>query len=442
MKLLYWNARGIANDDTQRALLDMVRIHRPLFVCLSEPFILLESINRSFWRSLGLVPITTNNRGLQAPNLWVLGQEALQPTVISSTDQQITFSCSLDGLLCVITAVYARTTIVGRRMLWQDLSMINTSQVYGRPWVVFGDFNCILGAHEKRGGGSPNLTSCMDFQQMCTVCGLIDIPTKGLAYTWSNRRIDEKLDRALGNLEWLEAWQVMECSTLAKSTSDHCPILLSFQRFALPCHSPFRFQNMWLQHPNFLQLIREFWTTLEFHGCPMFILSSKLRALKLMLKNWNKVHFGNIHTRVEATRQALDGVQSEICNLGPSDERFSREDDAHALFQVELSLQHTMLRDKSRVRWLKDGDRNTAFLHNLVRICRSNKSITSLFDGSAILQDHDSIASYIVQHYTNMFTRDQGIIDTSLVERTIPHVVTGADNEILTAILTHMRRLC
>lgn len=67
--------------------------------------------------------------------------------------------------------------------------------------LVFGDFNCILGAHEKRGGGPPSSTSCLDFQQMCNSCDLLDIPTKGLAFTWSNRRTDVRLDRALGNIE-------------------------------------------------------------------------------------------------------------------------------------------------------------------------------------------------------------------------------------------------
>jgi endonuclease/exonuclease/phosphatase (EEP) superfamily protein YafD len=74
--------------------------------------------------------------------------------VVSSTTQQITVTCLLDGIFCTLTTVYAKTAIAGRRQLWQDLLAIHSTLVHG-PWLVFGDFNCILGAHEKRGGSPP-----------------------------------------------------------------------------------------------------------------------------------------------------------------------------------------------------------------------------------------------------------------------------------------------
>lgn len=169
MTVLFWNARGLANADTQGALKNMVHAHKPLVVCLAEPFVLPAAVPTSFWRSLNLSLFATNNRDLQDPNLWFLCHQDINPALISSTDQQITFSCSLDGITCLITSVYAKTTIVGRRQLWHDLSSVRSSFVH-KPWLVLGDFNCVLGAHEKRGGNAPNATSCSEFQQMCTSC--------------------------------------------------------------------------------------------------------------------------------------------------------------------------------------------------------------------------------------------------------------------------------
>lgn len=93
--------------------------------------------------------------------------------------------------------------------------------------MVIGDFNCILGAHEKQGGGPPVASSYLDFQQMCDNCELMNIPTKGLAFTWSSRRTEVRLDRALGNMDWLQAWVFMDCCTLTKASSDNCHLLLS-----------------------------------------------------------------------------------------------------------------------------------------------------------------------------------------------------------------------
>lgn len=153
MKLLYWNVRGIANADTQRALKNLVLSHKPSIVCISEPFVLASSIPVSYWRSMSLSLVSTDDRGLLDPNLWLLCHDDLMVTVLSSTDQQVTFSCSFDGVPCVVTAVYAKTSVVGRRQLWQDLMTICDLHALG-PWVVLGDFNCVLGAHEKRGGWS------------------------------------------------------------------------------------------------------------------------------------------------------------------------------------------------------------------------------------------------------------------------------------------------
>ncbi|KAK9941698.1 hypothetical protein M0R45_007394 [Rubus argutus] len=115
MKILYWNARGIANGDMRRALKNLVSSHKPSIVCLSEPFILANSIPVSYWRSMRLSFVTTNDRGTHDPNLWLLCNDALMLSVISKSAQQITFSYSIDGVHCVITTVYAKTSVVGRR---------------------------------------------------------------------------------------------------------------------------------------------------------------------------------------------------------------------------------------------------------------------------------------------------------------------------------------
>ncbi|KAL6179500.1 hypothetical protein ACLB2K_051015 [Fragaria x ananassa] len=51
-----------------------------------------------------------------------------------------------------VQPVYARTTVVGRRKLWEDITDVKGRFVNG-PWLVFGDFNAVLGMHEKKGGG-------------------------------------------------------------------------------------------------------------------------------------------------------------------------------------------------------------------------------------------------------------------------------------------------
>lgn len=60
--------------------------------------------------------------------------------------------------------------------------------------------------------------------------------------------------------------------------------------------APFKFFNMWTSHSDCKRLVTDVWSR-SFIGCPMAVLTQKLKALKLELKKWNKDDFGNVHTR-------------------------------------------------------------------------------------------------------------------------------------------------
>ncbi|KAK9911453.1 hypothetical protein M0R45_035362 [Rubus argutus] len=269
---------------------------------------------------------------------------------------------------------------------------------------------------------------------MCSDCSLLDVPTSGLSYTWTNRRTFVRLDRALGNLTWFESWQSLKCRTLTMSSSDHCPILVTCDKMVGISKPPFRFQGMWLLHPNFISLLHDFWDNHQVVGCPMFVLATKLRALKSMLKEWNFNVFGDINQQVNLSKLELDLVQNEISSMGPSALRFHREDLAHSKFQSALSMQDTFLRTKARVRWLVDGDRNTSFLHNMIKIRRLHQSLSSLRLGSVVITDSQQIINHTVTHFKSAFTMDPNILNTGLVERVIPNLVTLEENIGLTSM--------
>ncbi|KAK9949445.1 hypothetical protein M0R45_004967 [Rubus argutus] len=166
----------------------------------------------------------------------------------------------------------------------------------------------------------------------------------------------------------------------------------------------------------------------------MFILAAKLRALKALLKAWNFSSFGDVHLQVSISKAALDLVQAEISDLGPSVDRFQWEEVAHSAFQLALSSQGSLLHSKSRIRWLSEGDRNTSFLHNMVKIRKLHRPLVSLRVGSIVLHDNDLISAQVVQHFKQAFTQDTSISNTGLVEKIIPHLVTNDENLMLLAL--------
>lgn len=66
--------------------------------------------------------------------------------------------------------MYAAINYIDRRVLWDALILFAAS--YDQPWMVVGDFNVIMGAHEKAGGNSPPIISCSYFSNMIDACCL------------------------------------------------------------------------------------------------------------------------------------------------------------------------------------------------------------------------------------------------------------------------------
>lgn len=60
----------------------------------------------------------------------------------------------------------------------------------------------------------------------------------------------------------------------------------------------------------------------------MFILSQKLKKLKLALKDWNKSVFGDVHARVDNVMAEVDEIQKHINDLGCNDDLMNHEKQA------------------------------------------------------------------------------------------------------------------
>ncbi|KAM5549757.1 hypothetical protein ABKV19_000925 [Rosa sericea] len=398
----------------------------------------LTCIPDSFWRSIGMQLVGVNDRGQLFPNIWGFHSTNISPpTMISSSSQHLFVQFFVGGIAHGLVFVYAATTSVARRPLWSTIEQINTS--FSGSLLLVGDFNAILGAHEKTGGRLPTRVSCDDFQTMVDVCHLTQIDLKGSPFTWTNGRgvgshIEMLLDMCFCSIPWLNSWPMTSCSTLVRHSSDHNPLLISFINYIAQGPIPFRFQKIWLGHSDFLKIIHAAWQSFEVCGCPMFILQRKLKLLKPILKEWNVNVFGNVHTTVDSARTALEKIQLAISLDGFTEARHVAELLAQDALSNALLVQEKFWAEKARVRWVREGDRNSCYFHTLAKIRRARSSITSLRIGNDLVDDVNILRDHVVQHFTSAFSDDGNIDDTGLVENLIPSMVSDSENCSLLAI--------
>ncbi|XP_026450923.1 uncharacterized protein LOC113351073 [Papaver somniferum] len=134
-------------------------------------------------------------------NIWILWKDVFdQPEVINTSRQAITIK--VDGVF--MSFVHASYIQVFRRRLWQQLSLHDLTV----PWLIMGDFNCVLHGDEKKGGHEPRPSCINEFSDWMDNNNLFEADSLGCKLPWTNgqsgtRHILSKLDRAIINEAWI-----------------------------------------------------------------------------------------------------------------------------------------------------------------------------------------------------------------------------------------------
>jgi len=150
---------------------------------------------------------------------------------------------------------------------------------------------------EKKGG--IRLLKSELFQTLTNDMNLVDSAMHNGLYTWNNKRggeaeVTSKLDRFFISEELMLSNREITAKVLPFGGYDHWPIQLELKGFGSPKNRPFRFENIFLSHPDFINNIETWWVEdLQIQGMNMFILHKRLQRIKFRLKEWNKEVFGN-----------------------------------------------------------------------------------------------------------------------------------------------------
>jgi hypothetical protein len=305
-----------------------------------------------------------------------------------------------DGFSWAFAGVYGPQSISSRRLLWEELAGLLSW--WELPWCIGGDFNVTRFPNE-RSGVARFCPAMMEFSDFVSEQELMDLPLAGGTLTWSNSVSWSRIDRFLVSPDWEAKYPSLFQKRLPRLCSDHFPILLDCGGIKGGAR-PFKFENMWLKADGFVDKVREWWSSYSFLGTPSFVLAQKLKALKADLKKWNEQVFGNVEFRKKALLEELNSLDrlEEERGLDP-EEKLRKPMVIMELEQVTLQ-EEISWRQKSRILWLKEGDKCTKFFH---RVANSNKrynSIESLSVNGSVSSDQPTIRDSAVHYYEALFT--------------------------------------
>ncbi|WJX24619.1 hypothetical protein P8452_13705 [Trifolium repens] len=266
--------------------------------------------------------------------------------------------------------------------MWEEILM--SRRGFGiENWCIVGDFNAVRDAVERKGirqviGDAP-CPEMIEFDSFLNDLNLVDYAIVGRQFTWfhPNGVSMSRLDRVLLSHEWYEGWPNANVRVLSRDVSDHCPLVLTYEALSWG-PKPFRFNNAWLQDASFQDMIRRLWEAQSVTGWMIFVLKERLKGMKITIKEWEKETIGDPRAKKNEMISdilALD-TKSEVAGLTPNEVvlRKTKFDQLWSLLKrIDASIFH-----KSRSKWLKLGDANSAFFHSRMKGRRRINGVTAL----------------------------------------------------------------
>jgi hypothetical protein len=151
-------------------------------------------------------------------------------------------------------------------------------------------------------------------------------------------------------------------------------------------------------------------------------LSAKLKSLKVDLKGWHSQVFGGLEGRIDAQVDVIRllDLKTEMGPLSPA-ELEARFKGFHDLWSL-LRVRDSQIFQRSRTKWLREGDGNSGYFHSSIKMRRRMNSILALRVGGRWVERVPEVCAEIVSYFREHFS-ETGVNRPTLDDVPLPRLL-------------------
>jgi hypothetical protein len=198
---------------------------------------------------------------------------------------------------------------------------------------------------------------------------LMDLGFSGPKYTWSNRQdaqcnVRVCLDRGVANHAFSSRFADCQVENVITTTSDHYAIVISLDgsgnRLEVPIvQYGFRYEAAWKRAGDYEGTVEEAWQANSVGPPSLQSTWACLNQTARALKHWSKVSFGSVRQKI----QYLERRFGSLCKASVGASVIAEEREVEQQLCELFEREEIMARQRYRVEWLREGDRNTTFFY-------------------------------------------------------------------------------
>lgn len=180
--------------------------------------------------------------------------------------------------------------------------------------------------------------------------------------------------------------------------------------------------------------IKIWWQEGQVQGSKIFCFVSKLKMVKEKILKWNKAQFNNIFKEKLDTEEKLEKLNKEVIIKGMNNKTYLQEK-KYLLKQEEiLAKEEVFWKQKSREKWLAEGDHNTKYFHTSALQHKATNNISKIKDiqGNSIDNPIEIIGIFVdyFKDILNNYESSNQVTQGEML-KAIPKVITIEDNKSL-----------
>ena len=130
--------------------------------------------------------------------------------------------------------------------------------------------------------------------------------------------------------------------------------------------------------------------------------------LKNKIKDWTKCNLepvGPLKAKILEELQSID--RKAECQRFLSEADLAKRLELKDLFERKVREEEIKWKQRSRCRWLKEGDKNTKFSHSLASTRMRDNRINHLMVNGNRVQDREGITNHIIGFFGNLFSKNE-----------------------------------